>query len=491
MRHAVAIGVLCLVVWFLYAPATNRVFAADQIWYFAELDGQRSLQAGLQHYDYAASRRYWKGDDALFRPLLFAWLAAANTALGPRHVAWNIATLAIHMAVVAALYALLISIQPSPFSFLIALLFAVMKPAADLVLWNHLGGYLLAWLCLLIALRAFVLMMQSKDRLPRAHTITFVAAFGAAALLHESMVPVSIVAAMLLVIHARRVRQRLSPLLYSILFAPALVYGTLYVFHLGRVARPAYVDPSGDADSFGASRLLAVIPRTLRTLVDWTMEIALPAALDIRGEAYTRLSVRFEPSMDSASHWFNALLALAAFGILMTCVSRERLRRHAALLIVLATTAVGYAGIIALGRTRSETLAVGYYLYLFSLVTVVIAYAAADLSRLRGVRALASWAVLILLVALHWTETQSVVSRVSAANQPASAYLRNIERFIDAHRHEADFSFATQRASALDPEIELVEGYPDDPGAIVRRMRVTEILFRRYYNRDRPKYVPF
>lgn len=491
MRHAVAIGTLWLAVWFLYAPATNRVFAADQIWYFAELDGQRSLAAGLEQYDYAASRRYWKGDDALFRPLLFAWLAVANTAFGPRHVAWNIATLAIHMAVVAALYSLLLAIQPSPFSFLIALLFAVMKPAADLVLWNHLGGYLLAWLCLLIGLRAFVLTMQSKDRLPTAPTTTFVVASGAATLLHESMVPVSIVAATLIAIHARRMRQRLSPLIYLFLFAPALVYGTLYAFHLGRVARPAYVDPGGDADSFGAARLLAVIPRTAATLADWTTAVAVPSALDIGGGAYARLSVSFAPSIHRLDHWFNVLLTLAALWMLAMCVSRERLRRHASLLVVLATTAVVYAGIITLGRTRAETLGVGYYLYLFSLVTVVTAYAVADLSRLRGFRALAGGAVLILLVALHCTETRAVVSRVSAANQPASAYLRNIQQFVDAHGHEPDFSFATQRASELDPEIELVEGYPDDPAAVVRRMRVTEILFRRYYDRDRPKYVPF
>ena len=491
MRHLVAIGALWVAVWFLYAPATNRVFAADQIWYFAELDGQRSLEAGLQHYDYAVSRRYWKGDDALFRPLLFVWLAVANTAFGPRHVAWNIATLAIHLAVVAALYWLLITIQPTPFAFAFALLFAVMKPAADLVLWNHLGGYLLAWLCLLIALRAFIVVVRATDQLPRAATVTFVVAFGAASLLHESMVPVSVIAAAAIVIQARRSRLRLSPTTVLTLFAPAIVYAMSYAFHLRRAARLFYVDPGGGADVFGGSRLLLAIPRTLGTLIDWTIATAMPSAMHLSGEAFSRLSMSFNPSIAIGRHWFDVLLATAAIAIVAPGLSRTRLRTHAPLLVALMAAVAFYAGIISVGRTRGETLSIGYYLYLFSLVAVVLAYVALDATALRGVRAGAAWVILTLLLTVHAIETRTVVAHVAATNEAASASLRHVQEFIDAHAHEPDFSFATQRSSKLDPEIDLLEGYPDDPAAVVRRKRVSEILFRRYYDRDKPKYVPF
>ena len=47
MRHLVAISALCVAVWFLYAPATNRVFAADQLWYFAELNGEILVPGSL------------------------------------------------------------------------------------------------------------------------------------------------------------------------------------------------------------------------------------------------------------------------------------------------------------------------------------------------------------------------------------------------------------------------------------------------------------
>jgi hypothetical protein len=41
----------------------------------------------------------------------------------------------------------------------------------------------------------------------------------------------------------------------------------------------------------------------------------------------------------------------------------------------------------------------------------------------------------------------------------------------------------------LDPEIPLLEGYPDNPRATVGSPRLTEILFARYYNRQNPRYI--
>src|SRR6185295_9222622 len=99
--------------WAVYSPALNRVFASDQIHYLAELDGRTSLADGLRHYDYAATRRYWKGDDALFRPLLFTWLAVGNRLFSYHHLWWNIANLAIHVLVALVLFRLLIVVGPS------------------------------------------------------------------------------------------------------------------------------------------------------------------------------------------------------------------------------------------------------------------------------------------------------------------------------------------------------------------------------------------
>jgi hypothetical protein len=61
---------------------------------------------------------------------------------------------------------------------------------------------------------------------------------------------------------------------------------------------------------------------------------------------------------------------------------------------------------------------------------------------------------------------------------------------VDEHKAEPDFSFAiSPQPPDVDPEITLRKGYPDDAAAAVRSVRLTEILFARYYNRKSPKYV--
>ena len=45
----------------IYWPAMNRVFAADQLWYFAEVGGHDSLALGLRHVDYAHLARVLEG----------------------------------------------------------------------------------------------------------------------------------------------------------------------------------------------------------------------------------------------------------------------------------------------------------------------------------------------------------------------------------------------------------------------------------------------
>jgi hypothetical protein len=154
---------------YVYEPAVHRVFVADQIWYFAELHGSTSLSSGVAHDDYAYSRKYWKGDDALFRPMALIWLAVDNTLFSYHHVLWNLATLVLHILVTLSLFNMLLEIQPTAFALPFASLFAVMTPALELVLWNHLGGYLLAYLFLTIALQRFGRMTVSGSTSATRH----------------------------------------------------------------------------------------------------------------------------------------------------------------------------------------------------------------------------------------------------------------------------------------------------------------------------------
>lgn len=486
MWVALALAVLS---WIVYRPALNRVFVMDQVWYFAELDGKTSLADGLRHYDYAATRRYWKGDDALFRPLLFAWLAIGNSLFSYHHVAWNVANLTIHVLVALALFRLLWTIRPSPFAYLTAALFVVMKPPLELVVWNHLGGYLLACLCLLIGLRAFVELTQ-PDALPATSRIAiFAAAFAAAGVFHETMVPIGVVAA-LIVVGVRARRGVLVPVRHALaLFAPVLLFGAAYAVHVTKVARLTYVDRADVHSLFEPANLLAVVPNSLKVLAAWTREVALPSALTFVSPVFLRLVKRFEMSW-SPLHLLNAVVVIALLILLARSVSRANVRRSMPLLILLPAALLAYAAVISLGRPLGEVLGVTYYLYAFAVLLVVLVYAVVDAGTLPSPARAAAALMLTGFCLINGAGTHAAAREIRRANHDASVFLARVARFVDARKHEPDFTFAIRtHVPAVDPDIPLKEGYPDDPAGPMRSKHLTEILFARYYRQEQPKYV--
>src|SRR4051812_38149134 len=121
VKSALLCGILILVNVLIFLPSLIRVFVEDQILYLAQLNGAHDLGAGLKLCDYNLARIYMKGDEILYRPLLFAWLALENTILQNDHVYWNAMNLVLHCGVALLLWRLLESIHSSVFSFLFAL----------------------------------------------------------------------------------------------------------------------------------------------------------------------------------------------------------------------------------------------------------------------------------------------------------------------------------------------------------------------------------
>ena len=240
----------CAAALVLFAPALNRVFVADQIWYFAELNGRSSLLEGLRHHDYAATRRYWKGDDSLYRPLLFVWLAFANWLFSYHHVWWNAANVVLHGLVVLCLFRLLLTIRSSMFAFGAALLFLVMKPSMELVVWHHLGGYLLACIFLMIGVRAFVQMTGRGESSPSLSVlVTYALAFTTASLFYEAMAVVALLAGGIILLRERRPWSHPGRGVLMAVSVPIAVFSFVYMLHVLRVERFSYVDRPTAADS--------------------------------------------------------------------------------------------------------------------------------------------------------------------------------------------------------------------------------------------------
>jgi hypothetical protein len=478
-----------LTAWLLYAPALNRVFVADQLWYFAERGGDTSLGSGLRHVDYAATRQYWKGDDALFRPALFVWLAVATATFSYHHVWWNVANLALHVLVAWCLLRLLLVIRPSPLAVGVSLVFVAATPAVDLVTWSHLGGYLIAYAAFLAGLRVFVGRLTGETPTWRSD-LTYVAAFTLGGLSHELMLWAAILTGTLIAWHSLRRGQRLSLRLTSVIAAPLLIYAVLYAGHLQRVERPEFVSRRDAAGPFSAGAIVQAVGPGLGAVWTWAAETAQPSALRLSTTIYTRAIKTLDASWRSGWRLVDVGLAAAVLIMVALTTSARQLRGLGPLLIVGAGVLWGHAVMIAVGRGPDEFAVSAYYLYLPSLVFAILVYAAIDGSRVTGWMRPGTVIVLGGLLLTHGRATLATTRGIGRVNEAASVYLSSVARFVDTHRHEPDFTFTIPVVALnLDDPIDLFVGYPDNPARPMQTPRVTEILFARYYRAEGARYT--
>jgi hypothetical protein len=483
----VAAVVLAVVGWVVYAPALDRVFAADQIWYFAEV-GDSSLSAGLRHLDYNLSRVYWKGDELLFRPVTFGWLALANWAFSYHHVWWNIATLAIHVAVALAVFRLLIAIRPSPLALPASVLFLVFEASMELVVWNHLGGYLLAWLGLAVGLRALVLMLGDNEAPVRQRdVITFAAAFMCAALAYELMVPVAGVAALVLLWNRRPALSRAQVVLLG---TPVLTFVLLYIGHALRAPRLAFID-SGRVEPLSAFALAVdMVWRSAILLGAWTRDLTLTAALHVGGGPTVRLWRSFEPSWSDPVLWLNGIVVTAALTMVGMSMSRQWARRKAPVLWVLAFLGVAYPALIAIGRPEHWTVATTYYAYPFGLLSVVVLYTVVDGNRLVRWRRPVLAGLVWVFAGIHAYGTWNTAWEIQWWNRAPAEFFTRVGAFVDAHKSEPGFSLSIdEHSEEIDPPIALLVGYPDAPEGEMQFRRMSELLFAPYYDGEAPMYI--
>ena len=477
---AVVLGLIAAVV---YWPAMNRVFAADQLWYFAEVGRHDSLTAGLRHVDYALSRVYWKGDDLLYRPFLFVWLAVANRLFGYHHIWWNVANVVIHTGVAVALLRLLLAIQPSLLALPAAALFIVLEPPMELVLWNHLGGYLLACLFMAIGLRSFVRLMNGST----TSYGSFAAAFMLACLSYEAMVPIAAAAALIVVVKQRRGWRDGRA---ALLFAPVGGYAVLYAFHAMHAPRLRYVDRADGHEPFELANIGSILDGMRRMLEGWSRELAMPTALRLWAAPFERFAKDFHIAWTEPSDIANAVVVVLGLIVLARSVSRARLRQSAPLVLLLVLAVLAYTFIIAFGRSADEVGAITYYSYVFSVLAVPLVFAFVDFDRMTQGMRTAAMSLLCAFAIVHATGTLANAREVGRANRLASLFLTRVARFVDAHRDEPGFSFAIEpHAESVDPVVGLLVGYPGDPGARMLSRRATEILFAPDYSHRNPKYL--
>jgi hypothetical protein len=222
----------------------------------------------------------------------------------------------------------------------------------------------------------------------------------------------------------------------------------------------------------------------------WTLEAMVPPAVGLRPIPFARLAKDVVFLRPDPARVLAVLLGLVVVVLVVQSVRRRRAPINWPLLGLLAGATLAYTAIICLGRARQEVLSVTYYLYIFCLLLVTVGYVLLDVEAIGWrARALAALAIAGYIV-LNGVGTRRVAAAIGRMNLEPSQYLLMLTRFVDEHRDEPDFSFAVSiRPPTMDPDIVLVEGYPDNSQAPQRVLKLSDILFAPYYDEQHPKYI--
>jgi hypothetical protein len=504
-------AVLLALLWLVYAPSLEHTPRSDQWCFLLDTIDQHKFWDIFAHsYSYNRTRRIGPGDTDLYRPLLFAVLAAEKACFADDFAAYQVFGILLHWGLTCLLLLLLRTISAfaagtigsdsSPSTPWVSLLlpygvclfFALNKSVQELVIWSHLHGYLL----FLIFLLASLTLLLYCARRPASWK---------SALLWGSWILA------LLTAFTYEIGQCYA-VLAGVFLAAALPSGT------GRGKRLAICGLFAAVLALyqGADRLDRWIhreqfsPEDVRTQIKEQAFSKGTLAHSKRFLAYTvaqpffpslwvgtfnidRVNMReVEWSREHFRHFSPALLTstltaavatgLGLFGLVRLILQRDKL---SVLMVFLTLGLYGvYMAATVLGRMNirpgPDCLSTNCYYAYMGLLLALAPIGTLWQSVGRGrVAAASQFALLLGLIALAgysapdvWRLNESVARDLRQFREPIAAVRTLIERYID----EADFSLAFDLDSCQ--AISTVHGVP-----------IRTIVFKRYLNPSSPKYV--
>jgi len=472
-------AVLILCTLYVYFPSLNMVFINDQLSYFLELDGETSLTSGLQLLDYGAQRRYNKGDEVLYRPLLFLFLSLENSLLKRNFKLWNAVKLVLHISLVYLLFEMLWRIRPTSFAFGVAMTFGLLMSNFTLVTSNHLGGYLVGYGLLLTALWAAREMGSAGENTGSRWFWIYGVSMTNAMLFHE----IAVIASFAVIAYVGWCRWGKSDIrkkrFVVALGAPILFYAVLYSYHAWQCDRFLWIDPHGTYSS-----LIELLLNISLLIVYWLQHIFLPVSGQIVFSFmnYTSWSLPYVKLIPQII--LPGLLWIIVLVCLWQGFERKHFRESLSFAILIFFLIVSYATINVIGRSRNA-FQISYYDYFPAFFGAVMLYSLIDFSRVRVTKITVAMICLLLLVLHNGLEIRKNSRLVQEIYKPVASYLELVERQVRPELSQPGFSFLIKK---LPPEWDIrikgYVGYPDQGNVV--EMTLLSALYGKYYNAKNP-----
>ncbi len=520
--HALAHTVLFALIALAYTPSLGHGPRADQ-WplLIDTIDLNDFGETFARTYSYPRTRVCQPGDYQLFRPVLYALLAAEKTFFGTNVALWQWTGIALHCLAVLLFLQILLQIRwlltaPIPeepaaggwlserhllmgLAYGFALFFGLNAAIIEMVIWSHINGYLLfivlALGALLLALKLLAEPNASSGR-GMALTIAAFLLVLVSAFTHEIGQFFAVMIGAALALTTLAAGRRGQAVGVFALFASVLVLYQGLNF-LDQLAHPG--EPDVTLKTVAEK---AVSSQTLnhasRYVLFTTLQPFLPSRLQwwywfrvgFNERPLTWRSVRPRDPMRLASDCvLGGLFLLSLRGLARLFTSPGRGRK---LLIVALPMSLfflhGAATVLGRMNIRPSLTALGgnsYYTYLPLLIVLIALYAICASAahgtpvRVRGLLLPTYSCLLLGLICLSVFSGQ----KVHAINVAVKSEMwrnrfatRTLRRFIAEHQHEPNFSFAFDLS--VYGESEYYHGVP-----------FPVILFKRYLDNHHPRYL--
>ncbi len=507
----------------VYFPAFFQMARADQLVYLTEVADQYEFGELFQNtYSYNRTRHYNQGDELGFRPILFALLAFQKSYFGYNFVLWQLVGFVLHALLLAQLLRLLNFIRWDFLGALLVANFSVLTIASEMVSWHHIHAYILFLVLVLEAL----LQVARFFHPPTPETTAL--AVG----LHDPVRDEKRLGLALIWLTLACYIQEFGVITCVVLGIFTLYWGKKNKSPTAWRDALIFVVPVASyvIISLADYCLRNIVPRTLGAIDLKFMLMNLPVIMFtyLRGAllpCWTTIYPEERASIDPFSltvtwqsiqwdnwlHQLNLLLVvLFALGLLsvivnffwrrfrpvvQTDVASNHDSRFWSIFSWLCLALAGlYMALVMMGRLTTQEMDYIYLsLYQFYMVgafLVVAIYAelAAHHPRLFSGRSFLRWGVILFLVVsilVNAVQTYTQNRLRMKLESGALAMVKTLERFVQEHRRETDFSFWMVGAEH-DLITGMFEGHSWDGNLWVGS--VSNFLFRPYVRTENAKY---
>jgi hypothetical protein len=499
LRNWIAVGLILTVNLITFFPSFFHVARSDQIIFLIDNADDDELAPLLTRtYSFCRSRILDKGDEILFRPLLYVFLSVQKWLFGYQFFWWQVVIFLLHLGVVFQLRRILKRFIPEGWSAdWGALLFSVLYVSHEMVTWQHLGGYSICFILILYSLE-YLMRYEESGYLLSSHLAKAIVLLVVAAFFYEYALVVSLFAFIFLWVQGRCQKVPLSRLYFLLwLILPVVVYSYIsYLDYTLRHITPQVVGYSqGENPNLFMGLVLIVTFPLFAPFVPSLLNIYYNERMLLASYLWPNVLRAFHPN--SFGMWMNVVLLVLAVGTGIL-ILRDLCRRKKIDVsniknwdLFFFGLALLYLGMILAGRMSIRSLEYmrnGLYHFYFVEIFFMIALYAWMSQNQQIWSALTKRCVLIVLIAaifLNAYQSHRWVDDMRKDHTALFQLFNKIESFRLKHKQEKDFSFSFVWSDVRFP-VQFTIGYP--LAGEFKRSELIEMLYRKYINKDKSKY---